>query len=136
VAGIVARSSVITWTETRRREGEAMRRQHQEQIYEEFIGHLVDRFILKQWDASEAAALRARISVWAGPETIHLAHRWNQLTQSLGAVGGGTVSLSPDQQHDAKALVGALVLAMRRDLGEPKEEQPPAAYVIGSIFNG
>jgi hypothetical protein len=136
VAGIVARSSSITWSETRKREGETVRRQHQEQVYEAYIAHLVRLFVpTEDWDVNESVKLRTQMSVWASPRTLELASRWNKFVVDVGATGEGRTKLAADQQLAGKAIIGDLVIAMRHDLDDWEAGTLSTAVVIDAIFN-
>lgn len=106
-------------------------RAEQARVYEELIG-LVIRSFVGGSDLPTEAAIRGKVAIWGGGSLVETTATWLRFASDITKAGGKT---TPEQKREVHRLVGEIVDAARRDLGEQQSAIPDRHAVLAMIFN-
>lgn len=106
-------------------------RAEQARVYEELIA-LVVRSFAGGSDLPTEAAIRGRVAIWGGGHLVEVTGTWMRFASDVTKARGNTTL---EQKRVAHRLVGQIVDAARRDLGEQQSTIPDRHAVLAMIFN-
>jgi hypothetical protein len=106
-------------------------RAEQARVYEELIA-LVVRSFAGGSDLPTEAAIRGKVAIWGGEDLVEATGTWMRFASDITKAGGTTTL---EQKREAHHLVGQIVDAARRDLGEQQSAIPDRHAVLTMIFN-
>lgn len=106
-------------------------RAEQAHVYEELIALVVRSFVGGSDPATEAA-IRGKVAIWGSADLTTAAGAWMRFASEVTSAGGTT---TPEEKRQAHYLVGQIVEAARRDLGEEQGAVPDPGAVLAMIFN-
>lgn len=106
-------------------------RAEQARVYEELIA-LVARSFAGGTDLPTEAAIRGKVAIWGSEGLVKTVSVWTRFASDITMAGGTT---TVEQKREAHRLVGEIVDAARRDLGEQQSAIPSRHVVLAMIFN-
>jgi len=126
----------------RRHEAEQLRQQRendlklawraeQARVYQDLIA-LVIRSFVGGSDPHTEAAIRGKVAIWGSEDLVEAAGAWMRFASEITKAGGRTTL---EQKRQAQRMVGQIVAAARRDLGEQQSAIPSQHAVLAMIFN-
>lgn len=126
LAGLVALAATTSWREQRDRDVDAEHRAKRAETYVNLIADLVRSFT--SGAKSELALQRSTLALWGSPETLDAFGAWNAFTTKTGSG-----YLDAERRIEARDLIGAAVVAARKDLGATESVTVDA--VVRVLFN-
>lgn len=106
-------------------------RAEQARVYEDLISLVVRSFVGGS-DLSTEAAIRGKVAIWGSADLTEATGTWMRFASDVTKAGGRP---TPEQKRQAHYLVGQIVEAARRDLGEQQSAIPDPRDVLAMIFN-
>lgn len=106
-------------------------RAEQARVYQDLIA-LVIRSFVGGSDLHTEAAIRGKVAIWGGADLVEATGAWMRFASDITKTGGQT---TVEEKREVHRLVGKIVDAARRDLGEQQSEIPDLHAVLAMIFN-
>lgn len=132
LALVAATSGLETWQSVR----DSARLERNRAVYTELARHLMGRFSGARYEAVSETTLRADISTWAGAEVVAALAHWHETFDEIAPtsqrLGDNVYQLGPEEQIRMRNATGAVMAAMRADLGA---DRVPEELMNRALFN-
>lgn len=137
----IAAGGVVSWREQRQRDREAAEYRHREESYEEMAGVVVRSISGHGSDLAVELKYRISAALWGSAETVSALKGYQEsvhwILANHGLQGSGSVSMTEPEQIAARAAVGEVLAAMRKDLASTTgQKEVDRETLLASIFNG